>query len=118
MEGKHLPVEHCMLGTDGWEIVPELPLEDALIIDKPTFGYPGLVDAIKDLADEPSNLQEITLIGVCTDICVVSNALLLKSMLPEIPIKVNGSCCAGVTKESHQAALLTMKMCQIEVDYA
>lgn len=116
MEGKNLPVKHCIMGTDGWEIIKELPVLDALIIDKPTFGYIGLGDAIRELAAEPKNLEEVELIGVCTDICVVSNALLLKAMLPETRICVDEKCCAGISKESHEAAITTMKMCQIDID--
>lgn len=105
-EGKYLPVEHCIEGTEGWEIIPELDVEDALVINKPTFGYLNWKDY---------ELEEVELIGLCTDICVVSNALIIKAQFPEIKVSVDASCCAGVTPESHGAALTTMKMCQVEV---
>lgn len=107
-EGKHLPVEHCIEGTYGWEISNELnPTSFYPIVDKPTFGNLNW----KTFFD----FEEIELVGLCTDICVVSNALILKAMYPEINITVDASCCAGVTPESHKAALTTMKMCQINV---
>ena len=105
-EGKHLPVEHCIEGTDGWKIREELEVQGAIYINKPTFGY---------LNWDEYNLEEVELIGLCTDICVVSNALIIKAMYPEIKVTVDASCCAGVTPESHAAALTTMKMCQVEV---
>lgn len=105
-EGKHLPVVHCVEGTDGWQIPEEFQVQDAVYINKPTFGYMNWKDY---------KLEEVELIGLCTDICVVSNALLIKAQYPEITVKVDASCCAGVTPESHEAALLTMKMCQVEV---
>lgn len=115
-EGKNLPVKHCIRGTQGWELNREVAqaLGDAPIIDKPTFGSLELVDIMKK-EREGEELQ-IELIGLCTDICVVSNALLLKAALPETEISVDASCCAGVTPESHRAALTTMKMCQIQVN--
>lgn len=115
-EGKYLPVPHCIEGTDGWNLYYKV--ENALIgrgstkIYKPTFGSVKLVDLLSDCNE---NDTEITLIGLCTDICVVSNAMLLKANYPEMNIIVDASCCAGVTPESHQAALTTMKMCQIDV---
>lgn len=116
-EGKHLPVPHCILGTEGWnisgEISEKLTEAGAEIIDKPTFGSEVLARRIYEIAGKEET--EIELIGLCTDICVVSNALLLKAKLPESVIKVDSACCAGVTPESHEAALLTMKMCQIEI---
>ncbi len=105
-EGKHLPVEHCIEGTDGWQIEAGLEVPGAIYINKPTFGY---------LNWEEYNLEEVELVGLCTDICVVSNALIIKAMYPEIKVSVDASCCAGVTPESHAAALTTMRMCQIEV---
>ena len=115
-EGRNLPVPHCIRGTAGWEISPELtPAAEALIFDKPTFGSTKLTDwAVKEHAADP--IGKITLIGLCTDICVISNAMLLKAALPEIDIAVDGSCCAGVTPESHENALSAMKMCQIIVE--
>ena len=106
-EGKHLPVEHCIEGTHGWQIRDELFTEPMPIVDKLTFGNLNW----KSFFD----FEEVELIGLCTDICVVSNALILKAMYPEINITVDASCCAGVTPESHKAALTTMKMCQINV---
>ena len=105
-EGKHLPVVHCVEGTEGWQIPEELQVPDAVYINKPTFGY---------LNWKAYDLEEVELVGLCTDICVVSNALLIKAQYPEIKVSVDASCCAGVTPESHEAALLTMKMCQVEV---
>lgn len=114
-EGRYLPVKHCIKGTKGWEIRPEVAqaMPQAVIIDKPTFGSKELA---RRLFEESQKEEiEIELAGLCTDICVVTNALLLKTELPEVKISVDASCCAGVTPESHEAALLTMKMCQIEV---
>ena len=105
-EGKYLPVVHCVKGSEGWLIPEELRVEGCEVIDKPSFGYTGW---------EKYDFEEIEIIGLCTDICVVSNALMLKALYPEIKITVDASCCAGVTVESHKAALLTMKMCQIEI---
>lgn len=116
-EGKHLPVPHCIRGTKGWEIRDEVSkaLEQVKgeIIDKPAFGSELLAEKLAQTAEEEE--LEIELAGLCTDICVVSNGLLLKAKLPEAVIKVDASCCAGVTPQSHEAALLTMKMCQIEI---
>ena len=114
-EGKHLPVVHCVKNTNGWEINKEVAavLKDAKIIDKPKFGSKDLAEEITKIAEKEE--VEVTLVGLCTDICVVSNALLIKAYLPEISVKVIASCCAGVTPESHEAALTTMKMCQVEV---
>ena len=108
-EGKNLPVPHCIKGSFGWEISPKLDIASDKIIDKPTFGSFELTDYISSLSD----VEEIELVGLCTDICVISNAMLLKAKLTETPIKVDSSCCAGVTPESHQNALSSMKMCQI-----
>lgn len=105
-EGNHLPVEHCIEGTYGWQIADGLEVENCRYIDKPTFGW---------IHWNVHDFEEIELVGLCTDICVVSNALILKAIFPEINITVDASCCAGVTPESHQAALTTMKMCQINV---
>ena len=114
-EGKKLPVMHCIEGTEGWEINQQVKdvLKGAEIINKPTFGSIRLAEKIAKLAQKEE--IEATLIGLCTDICVVSNALLIKAYLPEVSVKIIASCCAGVTKESHEAALTTMKMCQIEI---
>lgn len=105
-EGKNLPVEHCIQGTDGWKIQEDLEVPGAIYIDKPTFGYMDWKDY---------NLEEVELVGLCTDICVVSNALIIKATYPEIQVSVDASCCAGVTPESHKAALTTMRMCQVKV---
>lgn len=116
-EGKNLPVEHCIRGTEGWEIVDDLqPLakEANAIINKPTFGSFGLLDFLEPYV-ESGEVQEIELCGLCTDICVVSNALLLRARFHETPIMVESSCCAGVTAESHKCALHTMKSCQIQI---
>ncbi len=109
-EGKYLPVPHCIESTPGWEIIDELKPYAEKIINKPTFGSTDLIGFVA-----AGDYDEIELIGLCTDICVVSNALLLKANFPEKTYRVNASCCAGITKESHEAALLTMKMCHIEI---
>lgn len=115
-EGKKLPVRHCIRGTDGWEIHPEIQtLLTEEPIDKPTFGSAELGQMLKARQDTGETIEDITLIGLCTDICVISNALLLKAYLPETQVIVDGSCCAGVTPESHKAAVDIMKMCQIDV---
>lgn len=111
-EGKNLPVPHCIKGTKGWDIIDELKPYAANCIDKPTFGSTELVRLIKE-----NQYGEVELIGVCTDICVVSNALLIKAHLPEIRIMADAACCAGVTPETHLAALKTMEMCQISIKH-
>lgn len=114
-EGKHLPVEHCIYGTDGWQLVPEVKilLAGVEIIDKPTFGSTTLVEILKMVREaEPI---EIEMIGLCTDICVISNALLLKAALPDVEITVDASCCAGVTPKLHEEALDVMESCQINI---
>ena len=116
-EGKKLPVPHCIKGTPGWELdeTVQAALDSKLYtcVEKPTFGSVALVELIKTVYD-PKDL-EIELCGLCTDICVVSNALLLKANFLETPVSVDSACCAGVTVDSHNAALLTMKMCQVTV---
>lgn len=111
-EGHLLPVKHCLKGSDGWELIPEIRslAVGRKIFDKPAFGSIGLAEYIKK-----GKYDEVELIGVCTDICVVSNALLVKAYVPEVPVFVDSSCCAGVTLESHDSAISTMKMCQIFV---
>ena len=114
-EGRNLPVVHCVKGTYGWQLNGKIAaaLGDAEVIDKPTFGSVALAEKLADMAKaEP---LEITLVGLCTDICVASNALLIKACLPETPLKVIADCCAGVTPQSHSAALQTMRMCQVAV---
>ena len=111
-EGKNLPVTHCIKGSDGWQISSALQVPaDAVIFEKPTFGSVALGEYLKKL--EP--IDSIEVIGLCTDIWVISNALLIKAFLPEVPISVDASCCAGVTPESHRNALSAMKMCQVKV---
>ena len=114
-EGKNLPVPHCIRGTQGWELNGEVQaaVGDVEIIDKPTFGSKILAERLADIAEKEE--LEITLIGLCTDICVVSNALMIKAYLPETKVNVIADCCAGVTPATHSAALETMKMCQINV---
>lgn len=111
-EGRNLPVVHCVEGTEGWQIIPALRDLAAEIIDKPTFGSRALGER---LAAESGEIGQITLIGLCTDICVISNALLLKAFLPEVPLIVESACCAGVTPDSHDNALAAMRVCQIGV---
>ena len=105
-EGKKLPVVHCIEGTEGWQIADGLEVEGCTYIDKPTFGWTHWNER---------TFQEIEMVGLCTDICVVSNALILKATFPSVEITVDASCCAGVTPQTHLAALETMKMCQILV---
>lgn len=116
-EGKKLPVPHCIKDTDGWQLDKRVgeALSNKMYteIEKPTFGSVKLPKIVKELADGDD--FEIELVGLCTDICVVSNALLLKANFPENRISVDSNCCAGVTVDSHNAALTTMKMCQIDV---
>lgn len=114
-EGRYLPVEHCIRGTEGWRLRKDIIsiVPDAKIYEKPTFGSIRLAVDLKTLSEHDE--ISIELIGLCTDICVVSNALLLHAMLPEVNITVDASCCAGVTPESHTAALQTLKACQINV---
>lgn len=115
-EGKKLPVEHCIRGTSGWEIKPEIQkLIKEQPIDKATFGSTGLAQVLKAYHEYEEPIESITLIGLCTDICVVSNAMVLKAFLPEVPILIDASCCAGVTPQSHRQALEAMKVCQIEI---
>ena len=110
-EGKNLPVEHCIKGTAGWEIIPCLSSYAHNIIEKNTFGS-------VDLPKATEAYDEIELIGLCTDICVISNAILLKAHFPEKDISVDAACCAGVTPQSHNNALEAMQMCQIKINNA
>ena len=116
-EGKNLPVPHCIKGSDGWQL--DRKVQAALdrrgykAIEKPTFGSVALVEYIKENYN-PDDI-EVELIGLCTDICVVSNALLMKANFLETKVSVDANCCAGVTPDSHSAALVTMKMCQVNV---
>ena len=116
-EGKKLPVPHCIGGTQGWllngKVLYALSEKDYKTIEKPTFGSTQLVEELRRIREQEE--IEVELIGLCTDICVVSNALLLKAHFPEMRLSVDASCCAGVTPGTHQAALETMKMCQIDI---
>ncbi len=114
-EGAKLPVPHCIQNSEGWELHPDIAaaLGAVEIIDKPSFGSIALAERLAAMAKNEE--LEICLIGLCTDICVVSNALILKAYLPETKISVKADCCAGVTPATHTAALETMKMCQIEI---
>lgn len=109
-EGRLLPVEHCIKESEGWELIPEIRpySEGRRVFDKTTFGSVQLAEYIRD-----GGFDAVEMIGLCTDICVVSNALLAKAYVPELSIQVDSSCCAGVTPESHESALCIMKMCQI-----
>ncbi len=115
-EGHKLPVVHCVRNTSGWQLCPEL---EAVCkerpVDKCTFGSVELGTMLR-AADQENPISKITLVGVCTDICVISNALLLKAFLPETEIVVDAACCAGVTPESHRTALTAMKACQIGIE--
>ena len=114
-EGRRLPVRHCIRGTEGWRIREDIAalLNGAAIYEKPGFGSLRLAEDLRALA--ASETLELELVGLCTDICVISNALLLKAMLPEVTISADAACCAGVSPELHRAALDTMRSCQIEV---
>ena len=115
-EGRFLPVPHCIKGTRGWEIEDSLKsLRCDKIFDKPTFGSVELSEYLKE-ENEREPIHSVTLVGLCTDICVISNAMLVKATLPEIDVKVDASACAGVTPESHDRALEAMKMCQIIIE--
>lgn len=114
-EGKNLPVKHCIRGSEGWQIQKDI---QALLktepIDKPTFGSVKLGELLVK-GNEKEKIESITLVGLCTDICVISNAMIAKANLPEVPIYVDAACCAGVTPESHERALAAMGPCQIHV---
>lgn len=105
-EGKKLPVPHCIRGSQGWQIAQGLYIPGSKIIDKPNFGWPHW---------DSERLEDVELIGLCTDICVVSNALIIKAAFPNATVRVDKTCCAGVTPASHEAALATMAMCQIDI---
>lgn len=111
-EGKNLPVPHCIVGTHGWQIADGLYVKGSIVDDKPTFGSKNLPLYI---ATNFHCIDEIELIGLCTDICVISNAMMLKAYFPEAKIIVDSSCCAGVTPTSHENALNAMKMCHIDI---
>lgn len=117
-EGKKLPVTHCIKNSTGWNIIDEIEelriQANAVTFNKPTFGSLELAEFLKK-ENQKNFIESVELIGLCTDICVISNAILLKSVLLETEIKVDSSCCAGVTKESHNNALKAMQSCQISV---
>ena len=115
-EGRNLPVSHCIRGTEGWEIVEQLReyTEGTRPIDKPTFGSVDMCSALQ-IVNQQMPIEKITLIGLCTDICVISNVMLVKAFYPEIPLVVDAKGCAGVTVQSHLNALEAMKMCQINI---
>lgn len=114
-EGKNLPVPHCIKGTEGWEICSELRnLCKEAPIDKVTFGSTKLGEKLVQMhAENP--IESITFVGLCTDICVISNVMLTKAFLPEVELIVDASCCAGVTPESHKTALASMQTCQVTI---
>lgn len=119
-EGKYLPVPHCIKGTHGWDIKDEIwaaavGKTDVSVIDKPTFGSTELSARLSEYHHEKP-IHQVTLIGVCTDICVISNAMLIKAALPEIDVVVDAACCAGVTPQSHETALNALKACQIIIE--
>lgn len=111
-EGRILPVEHCIKGTKGWEIGEGIYDGISEVVEKNTFGSFDLVDKLRKL-DEEEKIESIELIGICTDICVLTNAILVKTAFPEIDIIVDTKCCAGVTPDTHNNAIEAMKMCQI-----
>ena len=114
-EERNLPVPHCIKDTHGWQIRDELEeLRDTEPLDKPSFGSLELPERIDALSDG-EEIEEIVLIGLCTDICVISNAMIIKAAFPEVPVTVDSRCCAGVTPESHENALKAMSACQIRV---
>ena len=112
LEGRNLPVEHCIRGTEGWQICAPLRPYAKEVVDKSTFGSMALPRLLLD-AGEP--VEKIQLCGLCTDICVISNAMILKAAFPEVPISVDKSCCAGVTAERHNTALSAMEAVQIDI---
>ena len=115
-EGRKLPVPHCIRDTEGWQIHPALEaLRKEPAIDKPVFGSAALGEALR-AADWEDRVRSVTLIGLCTDICVISNAMIARAFLPEAEIIVDAACCAGVTPESHRNALEAMKVCQVRID--
>ena len=114
LEGKYLPVKHCIDNSDGWQIIPELINISGFYLRKYTFGH-NAWDKMFNMIFRNDKVEEIELMGVCTDICVVSNALVLRMLYPNTEITVHANCCAGVTPEKHKAALEVMKSCQINV---
>lgn len=113
-EGRKLPVPHCIRESYGWQIVPQIDTLDSIVIDKPSFGSCSLMEVIYNM-EKVYGVDSVEIVGLCTDICVISNAMLAKAQLPEVPVTVDASCCAGVTPESHETALSAMEMCQIDI---
>ena len=115
-EGHNLPVPHCIRGSEGWQICKELlPFaEGKPVIDKITFGSMELGSVLQQMHEE-DEISSITFVGLCTDICVISNVMIAKAFLPEVPIMVDAACCAGVTPDSHNTALDSMRTCQVRI---
>lgn len=117
-EGKRLPVPHCIRGSEGWKLAPAVEAERREEpVDKPSFGSVRLAELLR-MADREKPIDRVTLVGLCTDICVISNAMLLKAFLPETAIAVDASCCAGSSPQAHRTALDAMRACQIEIENA
>ena len=113
-EGRNLPVPHCIEGTPGWQILPELEPGTAPVVNKVTFGSEALPSVLRE-AFPRGDMESVELIGLCTDICVISNAMVLKAFFPEVPLLVDPACCAGVSPDTHKNALEAMKVCQIQI---
>ncbi len=113
-EGKLLPIIHCVPGSEGWQLIPELAAMAEEIYDKPTFASPELGERLRSLNEEEP-IGQLTIIGLCTDICVICIAMTLRGFLPEVPIAIDSSCCAGVTPEGHETALKAMANCQFQI---
>ncbi len=114
-EGRNLPVEHCIVGSVGWRISPRIPIpQGAVVIDKVTFGSKELLTLLIE-ENEKEPVESVEIVGLCTDICVIANAFVVKTALPEAEVSVDASLCAGVTEESHRTALFAMKACQINI---
>ena len=117
-EGKKLPVVHCVKDSKGWQLVDQINVlaqqANSRIFDKPAFGCPEMAQYVTKLYDD-NKVDEVEFVGVCTDICVISNSIILKSNAPELRVIVDSSCCAGVTPESHDNALRAMAVCQMEI---
>ena len=115
-EGRLLPVPHCVRGTAGWELEPGIEaLREQTAIEKGSFGSLGLADVLREY-QRRWGLERVEVVGLCTDICVISNVMILKAALPEVPVVLDASCCAGVTPESHRRALEAMRACQVLVE--
>jgi nicotinamidase-related amidase len=117
-EGRNLPIVHCVRGTEGWKLDPRIEAvrkENDILVEKPAFGSAELPEVLKKMADG-KDIDEIEFIGVCTDICVISNAMIVKAAFPEVPIVITAECCAGVTPDSHENALSAMAVCQMKIE--